>query len=119
MAAFLVIIGHVRSNAEFAARRAQGPSAERWISMMAKSLGEHRDRHPALTAAIVSGMTNEDISSDRRRVALEVSRPGAWYGHRQSAGKKRCGAHGVESMAGLCFQNQSQQVASLRPVLAY
>lgn len=53
--AFLVLIGHVRSNAEFTAGRAQGPSAELWVSVMAKLLGKHRDRYPALMAAIDSG----------------------------------------------------------------
>jgi AcrR family transcriptional regulator len=53
--AFLVLIGHVRSNAEFMAGRAQGPSAEQWESVMARLLGKHRDRYPTLIAAIDSG----------------------------------------------------------------
>jgi AcrR family transcriptional regulator len=53
--AFLVLIGHVRSNAEFSAGRAQGPSAELWVSVMAKLLGKHRERYPALMAVVDSG----------------------------------------------------------------
>jgi len=53
--AFLVLIGHVRSNAEFMAARDQGPSAGQWVSVMAELLGKHRHRYPALMAAIDSG----------------------------------------------------------------
>ncbi len=53
--AFLVLIGHVRSNAEFMAGRSQSPSAEQWVSVMAELLGRHGDRYPALIAAIDSG----------------------------------------------------------------
>jgi len=48
--AFLLLIGHVRSNAQFATGRSQGASMESWMS-------EHfRDRYPALAAAIESGV---------------------------------------------------------------
>jgi AcrR family transcriptional regulator len=52
---FLVLIGLVRSNAEFTAGRAQTPSAEQWVSEMTTLLGKHRDRYPSLIAAIDSG----------------------------------------------------------------
>lgn len=54
-AAFLVLIGHVRSNAEFMAGTDQGPSAGQWVSVMTALLKKHRDRYPALMAAIDSG----------------------------------------------------------------
>jgi hypothetical protein len=53
--AFLVLIGHVRSNAEFMAGRDQGPSAEQWVSVMAELLGKHRDRYPALWQPLIQG----------------------------------------------------------------
>jgi AcrR family transcriptional regulator len=53
--AFLVLIGLVRSNAEFTAATAHGPAFEHWLSVMAKLLGKHRDRYPSLIAAIDSG----------------------------------------------------------------
>jgi len=54
-AAFLVLIGHVRSNAEFKAGKDRGPSAGQWVSVMTALLKKHRDRYPALMAAIDSG----------------------------------------------------------------
>lgn len=53
--AFLLLIGHVRSNAEFSALRARGPSVGPWVSAMAKQLRRYRDRYPTLVAAIDSG----------------------------------------------------------------
>ena len=52
--AFLVLIGHVRSSAEFMAV-AQDPSAGQWVSAMTKVLGDRREDYPALMAAINSG----------------------------------------------------------------
>jgi hypothetical protein len=52
--AFLALIGHIRSQAEFIAGDAQGPSAERCASFMTEVLREHRQRYPALAAAIPS-----------------------------------------------------------------
>jgi AcrR family transcriptional regulator len=53
--AFLVLIGHVRSHAEFTALRSDRSSAGLWVSAMAKLLGKYGDRYPALTAAVDSG----------------------------------------------------------------
>ncbi len=52
---FLVLMGHVRSNAEFAAGMAKGLSGERWIASMRKLLKDRRDQYPALVAAIDAG----------------------------------------------------------------
>lgn len=53
--AFLVLMGHVRSNAEFAAARAQGQSVDQWASETAKLLRRYRDSYPALMSVIDSG----------------------------------------------------------------
>jgi hypothetical protein len=53
--AFLLLIGHIRSNAEFTAGDAQGLSAKQWRGAMTKLLGKRRDRYSALRAAIDSG----------------------------------------------------------------
>lgn len=53
--AFLILIGHIRSHAEFMAGNAEGPSAKRWGSVMTEVLAKHRDRYPAFVAAIHSG----------------------------------------------------------------
>ncbi len=53
--AFLVLIGHVRSNAEFMAVRTHGPSAEQWVSAITKLLGKRSERYPNLMMAIDSG----------------------------------------------------------------
>jgi len=43
--ALRVLIGHVRSNAEFTAKKTETFSAKQWL--MATLLGRHRDRYPA------------------------------------------------------------------------
>jgi AcrR family transcriptional regulator len=53
--AFLLLIGHVRSNAEFTAGRSPGPSAESWLPKSAKLSGQFRDCYPALMAVVESG----------------------------------------------------------------
>ncbi|HEV8040611.1 MAG TPA: TetR/AcrR family transcriptional regulator [Bryobacteraceae bacterium] len=53
--AFLLLIGQVRSNAEFSAGGPRGLSARQWRTAMRKSLGKQRDRYPALMAAIDAG----------------------------------------------------------------
>jgi AcrR family transcriptional regulator len=53
--AFLVLIGHVRSHAEFATGGAEGLSAERWESAIVRLLKGQDDRYPGLMAAISSG----------------------------------------------------------------
>ena len=54
-AAFLLLIGHVRSNAEFTTAGAQGLSAKQWRSGMTKLLEKQRNRYPALRTAIEAG----------------------------------------------------------------
>ncbi|MGA2852058.1 MAG: TetR/AcrR family transcriptional regulator [Terracidiphilus sp.] len=58
--AFLVLIGHVRSSAEFALAQAKGRSAS-WEPAM--RLGKYRDSYPALTAAVQSGAFAEPIGT--------------------------------------------------------
>ena len=53
--AFLLLIGHVRSNAEFTAGGAQGLSAKQWRGAMTKLLEKERNRYSALRAAIDAG----------------------------------------------------------------
>jgi AcrR family transcriptional regulator len=53
--AFLILMGHVRSHAEFRAGSAKGLSVERWAAGMTDVLERHRNRYPALAAAICSG----------------------------------------------------------------
>jgi AcrR family transcriptional regulator len=52
---FLLLIGHVRSIAAFAASAAANPSAEPWVSVMTDRLAHRRDLYPALQAAIDCG----------------------------------------------------------------
>lgn len=68
--AFLLLIGHVRSNAEFRALGARSPSDAPWVSAMAKKLGRNRDRYPALVAAIDSGAFS-DSREDGLKFGLE------------------------------------------------
>jgi hypothetical protein len=58
--AFLVLIGHIRSSAEFAQAQARGRSSS-WEP--AKQLGKHRDSYPALAAAIEAGAFTESIGT--------------------------------------------------------
>jgi len=55
MNAFLVLIGHVRSHAEFSAGAAKGISSEQWVRITTKLVQKHRDRYGALVGAIESG----------------------------------------------------------------
>jgi AcrR family transcriptional regulator len=81
--AFLVLIGHVRSNAEFTAGSARGPSARQWVSVMAELLAKHRDRYPALTRAIDSGAFSQS-PEDGLEFGLECILDGieSWVGRR-------------------------------------
>ncbi|MGB6687919.1 MAG: TetR/AcrR family transcriptional regulator [Terracidiphilus sp.] len=54
--AFLVLIGHVRSHAEFTGSGGQGLPAKQWVSVTAKLLEQHSGQFPALAAAIKSGL---------------------------------------------------------------
>ncbi|MGC2660275.1 MAG: TetR/AcrR family transcriptional regulator, partial [Bryobacteraceae bacterium] len=56
--AFLLLIGHVRTNAEFTAGEAQGLSAGEWMSGMTRLLKRYGERYPSLLAAIDSGAFN-------------------------------------------------------------
>lgn len=51
--AFLVLIGQIRSNAEFMS--AQGASSEQWASITARLLPKRHSQYPALMAVIDSG----------------------------------------------------------------
>jgi len=53
--AFLLLIGHVRSNARSTAGKAQGLSVAQWIATTAKLAGRYPDRYSSLIAAIDSG----------------------------------------------------------------
>jgi hypothetical protein len=53
--AFLLLIGHVRRNAEFTAGSSRGPSTESWLSETTKLSGQFRDSYPALVAVVESG----------------------------------------------------------------
>jgi AcrR family transcriptional regulator len=55
MNAFLVLIGHVRSHAEFSAGAAKDISPELWASITTELVQKHRDRYGALRGAIESG----------------------------------------------------------------
>ena len=58
--AFLVLMGHVRSHAEFSAGEAKGLSAEDWVRITTELAGNHCDRYPALMEAIESGAFTEE-----------------------------------------------------------
>ena len=85
--AFLVLIGHVRSNAEFMAGSVQGPSAKQWVSVMTKLLKKHRDCYPALIAVINSGAFAQS-AEDGLEFGLKCILDGieSWVGRR---GKRR------------------------------
>jgi AcrR family transcriptional regulator len=53
--AFLLLMGHVRSNAAFAASAAKDAPAGVWVSELTDRLLERRDEYPSLLAAIDSG----------------------------------------------------------------
>jgi AcrR family transcriptional regulator len=59
--AFLLLMGHIRSNAEFTAGRSRGPSTESWLSETAKLPAPFRNRYPALAAAVESGAFNQPL----------------------------------------------------------
>jgi len=58
--AFLVLIGHIRSSAEFAQAQARGRSSS-WEPAM--RLGKYRDSYPALAAAVEAGGFAESIGT--------------------------------------------------------
>jgi hypothetical protein len=58
--AFLVLIGHIRSSAEFALAQARGFSST-WEPIMRP--GKYRDSYPALAEAIEAGAFAESIGS--------------------------------------------------------
>lgn len=62
--AFLLLIGYVRSKAEFRAVENQGPSTEQWLSEMTKLLGRHRERYPSLMTALNSGAFSQSRPDD-------------------------------------------------------
>ncbi len=55
MGAFHVLIGHVRSQAEFRAGEAKGLSADQWVRITMELAAKHPERYPALVSAIESG----------------------------------------------------------------
>jgi AcrR family transcriptional regulator len=55
MGAFHVLIGHVRSQAEFHAKEAKGLSADQWVRVTVELAAKHPERYPALMSAIESG----------------------------------------------------------------
>jgi AcrR family transcriptional regulator len=52
---FLVLIGHVRSHAEFSAADKQGLSLEQWAAATARMIANEPARYPALASALDSG----------------------------------------------------------------
>lgn len=55
MEAFLLLIGHVRSNAEFSAGDAEGVSPEEWVRITTELVVRHHERYAALLGAIDEG----------------------------------------------------------------
>ena len=58
--AFLLLIGHIRSSAEFALAQARGRSSS-WEQAIPP--GKYRDSHPALAAAVEAGAFAESIGT--------------------------------------------------------
>jgi AcrR family transcriptional regulator len=55
MNAFLVLIGHVRSHAEYSAGAAKGLSSEQWARITTELVQKHRERYDAVLRAIEAG----------------------------------------------------------------
>ena len=60
--AFLVLIGHVRSSAEFSFAGKRGVSARQWAQATGNVLREAPGRYPALAAVIASGAFDDRFS---------------------------------------------------------
>lgn len=84
MEAFLVLIGHVRSHAEFSAGEAKGISAEQWVHTTTELAREHHDRYKHLLGAIEAGAF-EPARKDRFAFGLECILEGieAFVGRKQ------------------------------------